>query len=236
MIRDRDRRGRRPARRDRRRRRRTVDPRRRPDRGADAERPSRHRRRLVDPGHDRHRRPVFLLPPGSIRSIAASMSPAPPASITSRARPARRRRPPSPRLHGLPEQALIDMGDFVGGMLKYLRRHPVPRVTVAGGMAKMSKLGQGLLDLHSRRGDAGSELARRTRASRPAARPALAARIGQSNSAMEAFAHAKAAGVDLPAGVATAAWRTAAPGARRRHAAGNRDIRSIRAIARPLWL
>ena len=25
------------------------------------------------------------------------------------------------KLHGLPETALIDMGDFVGGMLKYLR-------------------------------------------------------------------------------------------------------------------
>ncbi len=56
-------------------------------------------------------------------------------------------------LYGLPETALIDMGDFVGGMLKYLRHHPVPRVTVAGGMAKMTKLGQGLLDLHSRRGE-----------------------------------------------------------------------------------
>src|SRR5271155_5413538 len=42
-------------------------------------------------------------------------------------------------LHGLPETALIDMGDFVGGMLKYLRAHPVRRVTVAGGMAKMTK-------------------------------------------------------------------------------------------------
>ena len=57
------------------------------------------------------------------------------------------------KLHGLAEQALIDMGDFVGGMLKYLRRHPIGRVTIAGGMAKMSKLGQGLLDLHSRRGE-----------------------------------------------------------------------------------
>ena len=26
------------------------------------------------------------------------------------------------KLYGLPETALIDMGDFVGGMLKYLRR------------------------------------------------------------------------------------------------------------------
>ena len=56
-------------------------------------------------------------------------------------------------LYRLPDSALIDMGDFVGGMLKYLRRHPVPWVTVAGGMAKMTKLGQGLLDLHSRRGE-----------------------------------------------------------------------------------
>ncbi len=56
------------------------------------------------------------------------------------------------RLHGLPEVALIEMGDFAGGMLKYLRRHPVPRVTVAGGVAKMTKLAQGRLDLHSRRG------------------------------------------------------------------------------------
>ena len=55
------------------------------------------------------------------------------------------------RLHALPELALIDMGDFVGGMLKYLRRHPVPRLTLAGGFAKMAKLADGHLDLHSAR-------------------------------------------------------------------------------------
>jgi cobalt-precorrin-5B (C1)-methyltransferase len=57
------------------------------------------------------------------------------------------------KLFGLSEAALIDMGDFVGGMLKYLQRNPVPRVTIAGGFAKMVKLGQGLLDLHSKRGE-----------------------------------------------------------------------------------
>jgi cobalt-precorrin-5B (C1)-methyltransferase len=56
------------------------------------------------------------------------------------------------KLHGLSGSALIDMGDFVGGMLKYARRNPVPRITIAGGFAKMTKLGQGLLDLHSRAG------------------------------------------------------------------------------------
>ena len=56
------------------------------------------------------------------------------------------------RLYGLPEHALIDMGDFAGGTLKYLRSHPVPRLTLAGGFAKLAKLAAGHLDLHSSRG------------------------------------------------------------------------------------
>ncbi|MGN6157020.1 MAG: cobalt-precorrin-5B (C(1))-methyltransferase [Devosia sp.] len=53
---------------------------------------------------------------------------------------------------GLSEEAYLDMGDFVGGLCKYLKRHPVERLTLAGGFAKMVKLGQGLMDLHSARG------------------------------------------------------------------------------------
>ena len=53
--------------------------------------------------------------------------------------------------YGLPDVALIDMGDFVGGTLKYLRRHPIARVTLAGGFAKLAKLAAGHLDLHSSR-------------------------------------------------------------------------------------
>ena len=53
------------------------------------------------------------------------------------------------RLYALPDYALIDMGDFVGGTLKYLRRHPIARLTLAGGFAKMAKLAAGHLDLHS---------------------------------------------------------------------------------------
>ena len=108
------------------------------------------------------------------------------------------------RLYGLPEAALIDMGDFVGGMLKYLRFHPVADVTVAGGVAKMSKLGQGLLDLHSRRGEVDLEwLAAR-------APSALAADIAAANTAKHAFDLAAAAGVDLASPVAEAAFATAA--------------------------
>ena len=58
------------------------------------------------------------------------------------------------KFHDLHEVALIDMGDFVGGMLKYIRAHPVARVTIAGGVAKMTKLAQGMLDVHSKRGAA----------------------------------------------------------------------------------
>jgi len=55
------------------------------------------------------------------------------------------------RLYGLPEGDCLDMGDFVGGTLKYLRRHPVERLTIAGGIGKLTKLAQGAMDLHSGR-------------------------------------------------------------------------------------
>jgi cobalt-precorrin-5B (C1)-methyltransferase len=113
------------------------------------------------------------------------------------------------KLHSLHEVALIDMGDFVGGMLKYLRRHPVPKVTIAGGMGKMTKLGQGLLDLHSRRGDVDLDwLAARTLEAGGASE--LAAHVRNANTAKEAFELANAAGINVGAGVAEAAWATAA--------------------------
>jgi len=84
------------------------------------------------------------------------------------------------RLHGLPEIALIDMGDFIGGMLKYLRRHPVPRLTVAGGFAKLAKLADGALDLHS--GRSRVDL------------PGLAARLAALGAPAETVAAARQAG------------------------------------------
>ena len=112
------------------------------------------------------------------------------------------------KLYGAPEIALIDMGDFVGGMLKYLRSHPVERVTVAGGMAKMSKLGQGLLDLHSRRGEVDfGWLAERAREAGGSEWLSEATRA--ANTAKEAFETASAQGVDLAPPVAKAAWGAA---------------------------
>ncbi len=54
-------------------------------------------------------------------------------------------------LLSLPEPALIDMGDFAGGTLKYLRDHPVSKLVLAGGFGKLSKLAMGHMDLHSSR-------------------------------------------------------------------------------------
>jgi cobalt-precorrin-5B (C1)-methyltransferase len=50
---------------------------------------------------------------------------------------------------GLPDIALIEMGDFVGAVLKHMRRAPVERLSVCGGFGKLSKLAAGHLDLHS---------------------------------------------------------------------------------------
>jgi cobalt-precorrin-5B (C1)-methyltransferase len=113
------------------------------------------------------------------------------------------------KLHHLPEVALIDMGDFVGGMLKYVRSHPVPRVTVAGGVGKMTKLAQGLIDLHSRRGAVDLAVLVKL-AARAGGSPALGERILAANTAAEAFALAQAEGVALGDAVARAAWETAA--------------------------
>jgi len=112
------------------------------------------------------------------------------------------------RLHGLPEIALIDMGDFVGGMLKYLRSHPVPRVTIAGGVGKMTKLAQGLTDLHSKRGEVDRAWLASV-AQTAGGSDELHARIAAANTAAEAFALAQSEGVALGDAVARAAQRTA---------------------------
>src|SRR3954451_3496865 len=100
------------------------------------------------------------------------------------------------RLYGLDEMALLDMGDFVGGTMKYLRRHPVPRVTVAGGVAKMTKLGQGRLDLHSRAGAVDLDwLAERLAEAGGDAQAVAAART--ANTALEVFETARWRGLPL---------------------------------------
>ena len=106
--------------------------------------------------------------------------------------------------HGLSDIALLDMGDFVGGMLKYLRNHPVERVTIAGGFAKLTKLAQGYLDLHSGRSQVDFEWLARTAGAAGADDTVCAAILG-ANTAADALSIAATAGIDLAAPVARAA-------------------------------
>lgn len=107
-------------------------------------------------------------------------------------------------LLGLPDTAVIDMGDFAGATLKYLARHPVARLTLAGGFAKLSKLAAGHLDLHSARSQV--DLAAIAALARQAGGDeTLAAAITGANTAMQALELASVAGVPVADAVAAGA-------------------------------
>tara|TARA_R110002020_G_scaffold29585_7_gene93400 strand:+ start:25043 stop:26152 length:1110 start_codon:yes stop_codon:yes gene_type:complete len=106
--------------------------------------------------------------------------------------------------HRLSDLACLDMGDFAGGLLKYLRAHPVPRLTIAGGFAKMCKLAQGALDLHSGRSQVDMEWLA-AHAVELGAHVELRGRILSANTAMEALELTRDQGIDLPSIVAARA-------------------------------
>ena len=113
------------------------------------------------------------------------------------------------RLFALPDTAMLDMGDFAGGLLRYLRRHPVERLTIGGGFAKLTKLGAGALDLHSGRSqvDFGWLAAR---VAEGGGSPGLVALAGSAaNTALQVLEAAAAEGVPVADVVAGAARRTA---------------------------
>ncbi|MCY4286781.1 MAG: cobalt-precorrin-5B (C(1))-methyltransferase [Thiotrichales bacterium] len=98
--------------------------------------------------------------------------------------------------YGLPDTAMLDMGDFAGGLLKYLRRHPVPRLTIGGGFGKLSKLAMGHMDLHSGRSQV--DLARLAAWVRElGGSPELADEVTRANTANQVLHAAGAAGLPL---------------------------------------
>ena len=107
-------------------------------------------------------------------------------------------------LYDLPLTALLDMGDFVGGTLKYLNKHPIPKLTIAGGFGKISKLAAGHMDLHSSRSQIDPEFLSGL-AEKAGAAPELVVLIAACNSAGEMLQHATKADVALGNAVAAAA-------------------------------
>jgi cobalt-precorrin-5B (C1)-methyltransferase len=112
------------------------------------------------------------------------------------------------QLYGLPEDALLDMGDFAGAVLKYLRRHPVPRLTIAGGIGKLAKLAEGHLDLHSARSQV-SFTALADQVAQAGGSAELVERVREANTALDALHQCTAAGLPLGDLVAAGARRTA---------------------------
>ena len=110
------------------------------------------------------------------------------------------------QLLDLPDIAYLDMGDFVGGLVKYLRKHPVDRLTIAGGFAKMVKLAQGALDLHSGRSQVDmaflADLVSKSHRK-------LKEQILSANTALEVLELTRQSGIDLAQPVAERAFDTA---------------------------
>lgn len=111
-------------------------------------------------------------------------------------------------LHGLPDIAMLDMGDFAGGLLKYLRTHPVPRLTIGGGFGKLTKLAQGHLDLHSGRSQVSFDWLAGAIAELGGDDP-LCAKVRSANTAMEVLTLATDAGLPVAQFVAERARHTA---------------------------
>jgi len=102
------------------------------------------------------------------------------------------------RHYQLEDMALIEMGDFVGAVLKYLRRKPTAKLSLCGGFGKISKLAAGHLDLHSRASSIDfMQLA--DWAVQAGANDALCSQVKTANTSIEALNLCHAAGLDLAA-------------------------------------
>jgi len=99
-------------------------------------------------------------------------------------------------IYQLSDMALIEMGDFVGAVLKYLKKAPVGKLSICGGFGKLSKLANGHLDLHS----GASKIDFKQLADLAEGAGAdlyLVEKIMTSNTSIEALKHCQQQGIDL---------------------------------------
>ena len=97
-------------------------------------------------------------------------------------------------LYNLEDIALLEMGDFAGAVLKYLRKHPVAHVTLVGGFGKLTKLAGGHLNLHNSQSSIDfAQLATLVPPSNVALREAILA----SNTTAEVLQHCERAAVGI---------------------------------------
>lgn len=110
--------------------------------------------------------------------------------------------------YDLPEMALIEMGDFVGAVLKHLKKAPVAKLSICGGFGKLTKLANGHLDLNSRASSIDLEHLAQL-AARAGAGKALQTLVIESNTSVQALKACQNAGIDLAAEVCQEAWAQA---------------------------
>ncbi|RDE18257.1 cobalt-precorrin-5B (C(1))-methyltransferase [Motiliproteus coralliicola] len=110
--------------------------------------------------------------------------------------------------YGLTEMALIEMGDFVGALLKHLNKAPVARLSLCGGFGKIGKLANGHLDLNSRASAVDFEQLARL-ALRAGADEALVGQVKSANTSIEALNLCLQANIDLATEVCTDALNQA---------------------------
>ncbi|WP_415883869.1 cobalt-precorrin-5B (C(1))-methyltransferase [Neptuniibacter sp. QD34_54] len=106
--------------------------------------------------------------------------------------------------YNLDDMALIEMGDFVGALLKHLRKEPVAKLSICGGFGKMTKLANGHMDLNSRSSSIDfqhmAKLAEKLGANAP-----LLEKIHNANTSMEVLKLCQEAEIDLAQAVCTQA-------------------------------
>jgi cobalt-precorrin-5B (C1)-methyltransferase len=84
----------------------------------------------------------------------------------------------------LPEEAFIEMGDFVGFTLKQCKRQGIKRVSMVGMMGKFSKVAQGVMMVHSKSAPVDFNFLAKV-ASESGAPPALVEEIKSANTASQ---------------------------------------------------
>ena len=95
----------------------------------------------------------------------------------------------------MPEEAFIEVGDFVGFALKHCQKQEIKKVTLVGMMGKFSKVAQGVMMVHSRGSsvdfDFLADLAEKAGAPRP-----LVEEVRKANTASQVGTMMKEHGID----------------------------------------
>lgn len=106
----------------------------------------------------------------------------------------------------LSDMALIEMGDFVGAVLKHLKKVPILQVSIVGGFGKITKLAAGHLDLHSRKSSIDFDFLAQL-ALTLGGNKALETKILYSNTSVEALNYCHQQNIDLANAICTLALR-----------------------------